>query len=259
MVHTGKDEVCSVAFPTVDPCQNISIPNLDAAMCYLIPDTVTLPPDASQLTLTQIIYTSSPYDSVGLHPTTEFIDFEVEYILQSLTKGDSLSVVEHFSDKAGKFNSEQKKVLDISGLANQTVVIKPRLRNIKIDSKNLIYGAGDVWLEQKTLPKPAPQLPGGAYKHLPQHYQLYQNFPNPFNAATEIRYQLPEDCQVRLAIYTVLGQHIRTLVDQRQAAGDYAVNWDGKDGQGQALASGIYVYQIKAGSLVTSRKLTLIR
>lgn len=105
-------------------------------------------------------------------------------------------------------------------------------------------------VKENLLPQP---------ENLLKRFVLQQNYPNPFNAATEIRYQLPEDCQVRLAIYTVLGQHIRTLVDQRQAAGDYAVNWDGKDGQGQALASGIYVYQIKMASLVANKKMVLIR
>jgi len=97
-----------------------------------------------------------------------------------------------------------------------------------------------------------------AERHL-NSYQLFQNYPNPFNAATEIRYRLPEAGKVRLVIYTLLGQHVRTLVEQRQPVGDYSVSWNGRDAHGQELASGVYIYQLETGALVASKKLVLIR
>jgi len=90
-------------------------------------------------------------------------------------------------------------------------------------------------------------------------YQLEQNYPNPFNPETTIGYQLPEASRVILNIYNLLGQQVRTLVDKDQAAGYHIVPWDGKDARGQNLTSGIYMYQIKVGSFVASRKLVLIR
>jgi hypothetical protein len=96
-------------------------------------------------------------------------------------------------------------------------------------------------------------------ENVPLGYELSQNYPNPFNPDTEICYQLPEACHVTLKIYNLLGQEIRILVNQRQVAGNYIVHWDGRDVQGQNLASGIYLYRIEAGSFVASRKLTIIR
>ena len=95
---------------------------------------------------------------------------------------------------------------------------------------------------------------------LPQKYFLYQNFPNPFNPCTEIRYQLAEAGDVRLAIYDLLGQELRVLVSERQPAGWYNVKWDGKDKPGRRVSSGVYLYRLEAGTaLPQTRKALLLR
>jgi len=89
---------------------------------------------------------------------------------------------------------------------------------------------------------------------LPVTYKLLQNYPNPFNPATIISYQIPEQGFVSINIYNVLGQRVATLVNDVQDAGNYKVNFDaGK------LSSGIYIYQIKAGNFIQSRKMLLIK
>jgi flagellar hook assembly protein FlgD len=93
----------------------------------------------------------------------------------------------------------------------------------------------------------------------PHQFALSQNYPNPFNPETEIRYQLPENCQVSLVIYNLLGQQIRTLVENQQPAGFHAVRWDGKDDQGQAVASGVYLYLMKAKQFQQVQKMLLLR
>jgi TolA-binding protein len=79
---------------------------------------------------------------------------------------------------------------------------------------------------------------------VPTEYGLSQNFPNPFNPQTEIRYQLPEASRITVKIYNFLGQEVRTLVDGQIAAGYHAVVWDGQDDFGRKVTSGVYFYRL---------------
>jgi hypothetical protein len=92
---------------------------------------------------------------------------------------------------------------------------------------------------------------GGA---VPVEFTLKQNFPNPFNPTTTIDYTLPASSRVLLKVYDVLGREIRTLVDERQIAGDHSVKLDGSN-----LASGVYFYRLQAGTYAETRKLLLLR
>jgi len=94
---------------------------------------------------------------------------------------------------------------------------------------------------------------------LPTTFELNANHPNPFNPSTTIKYELPQAVDVKLVIYDMMGRHVRTLVNQTQPAGRYAMNWDGRNEQGQAVASGTFIYQLRAGSFVQRRKMALIR
>ena len=94
---------------------------------------------------------------------------------------------------------------------------------------------------------------------VPVAYVLEQNYPNPFNPETVIRYGLDRQSPVVLAIYNMLGQRIRTLVQAEQTSGRYEVVWDGLDEAGRPAASGLYVYQLRAGAFIASRKMLLLR
>jgi hypothetical protein len=85
------------------------------------------------------------------------------------------------------------------------------------------------------------------------------NYPNPFNPATTIVYSLSEVSLVKLAIYNLLGQQIRVLVDEVQGRGGYAAEWDGQDQGGQSVSSGVYFYRLEAGGQVLTRKMLLSR
>jgi hypothetical protein len=99
-----------------------------------------------------------------------------------------------------------------------------------------------------------------AHVEMPQVYALHGNFPNPFNPATTIRYDLPKPERVMLKIYNLIGEEVATLVnDEPQAAGYHAAIWDGRDKNGRVVASGVYVYRMQAGSFVMTRKLALIK
>jgi hypothetical protein len=93
----------------------------------------------------------------------------------------------------------------------------------------------------------------------PTEFALFQNFPNPFNPETTIKYNLSESADVTVQIYNVVGQVVRSLVAERQSAGRYQVQWSGKDDRGVTVSSGIYFYQISAGKFHDVRKLMLLK
>lgn len=95
--------------------------------------------------------------------------------------------------------------------------------------------------------------------NVPKIFKIHQNFPNPFNPSTTIRYDLPKAVKVSLKIYNVLGQEIKTLVNHKQTAGFKSVDWDGRSNAGHPVSSGVYVYRIEAGSFVKSKKMILLR
>ena len=93
---------------------------------------------------------------------------------------------------------------------------------------------------------------------VPTDFALRQNFPNPFNPATEIRYDLPEESSVVLRVYNLLGEEVRTLVSQSQPAGSYAVSWDGRADDGLRLGSGVYFCKLVAGDYVNINKMVKV-
>ncbi len=97
------------------------------------------------------------------------------------------------------------------------------------------------------------------YTALPAEYALDPNYPNPFNPVTTITYALPEPADVRLEVYNVMGQRVRTLVATQQTAGYHTVRWDGRDAAGQWVASGMYLYRIQTDTFAQTRKMLLIK
>jgi len=95
--------------------------------------------------------------------------------------------------------------------------------------------------------------------YMPEAFALYQNYPNPFNAQTCIEYDLPRDAHVSLRIYNILGQRVKTLADDFQPAGRYQVFWDGRDGMGSEVASGIYFIRLETVTYAFTRKMVLLR
>jgi len=94
---------------------------------------------------------------------------------------------------------------------------------------------------------------------LPDHFELGQNFPNPFNPVTEISFALPEPGHVRLEIFNILGQSIRVLADAELPAGRHRISWDGRDHDGINASSGIYFYRIDYGNLTKTRKMVMLK
>ena len=88
---------------------------------------------------------------------------------------------------------------------------------------------------------------------------LEQNFPNPFNAGTVIRYQTANDGNVDLHVYDLLGQHVATLKSGWMPAGKHVVTWDGRGIDGHTVASGVYIYRLVTRQGAETRKLLMLR
>ena len=94
----------------------------------------------------------------------------------------------------------------------------------------------------------------------PAAFSLATNYPNPFNPATTIQYALPQPADVQLTVYNVVGQVVRTLVAEHQAAGRYLVAWDATNDNGQSLSAGVYFYRLQAGGEFHAvRKMLLLK
>lgn len=90
-------------------------------------------------------------------------------------------------------------------------------------------------------------------------FKLFQNYPNPFNPETTIEFYLPHAAEVRLEIFNLLGQRVRTLAAERKIAGLHQVQWDGRDDAGREVSGGVYFLRLQAGNSVQTRKMLLIR
>ncbi len=98
-------------------------------------------------------------------------------------------------------------------------------------------------------------IDGADNSEIPEKFILHQNYPNPFNPTTTIEYELPAATKVELTVYDIMGRKVKTLVNARQPAGTYRVQFDGSQ-----LSSGVYVYRLKTGQgMVLSRKMMLLK
>ena len=94
---------------------------------------------------------------------------------------------------------------------------------------------------------------------LPEEFALNQNYPNPFNPSTQIRYALAENSNVTITIYNMLGNKVRTLVNERQDAGFRNVLWNATNDNGSLVAAGMYIYTIQAGKFYQAKKMILLK
>jgi hypothetical protein len=93
----------------------------------------------------------------------------------------------------------------------------------------------------------------------PKEFSLSPNYPNPFNPTTTIRYSLSESSHVILNVYNILGQEVKTLINEAQSVGFKSIVWDGRNMHGDAVSSGVYIYRLQAGKIAFTRKMLLIK
>ncbi len=94
---------------------------------------------------------------------------------------------------------------------------------------------------------------------LPGTYALAQNFPNPFNPSTTIQFSIARAGKARLTIFNIRGERVVILIDQIVSIGDHNLLWDGRNGDGRAVASGVYFYRLETDEFIASRKMLLLK
>ena len=135
-------------------------------------------------------------------------------------------------------NLRQSKFYSVAGLGSD----KKKQLNIVIGKKSFIEGQ----LQEFEL--------------IPNNYELAQNFPNPFNPVTTIRYGIPIEGDINVKIFNLLGEEVVILVNnEEKQAGYYAIIWDGRNSYGQQVANGVYIYQLQAGSVTKIKKMILMK
>lgn len=134
---------------------------------------------------------------------------------------------------------------------------RPELGRFLALGKNIRFNSGE---EQFRIDNNLPTIVEET-ETLPNQPELEQNFPNPFNPGTTIRFELKEGSAVSVEVFDLTGQRVRTLADLGPlVAGHYEVTWDGRDERGEAVASGVYLYALSAGgSRVVVRKMVLMK
>jgi uncharacterized membrane protein len=94
---------------------------------------------------------------------------------------------------------------------------------------------------------------------LPFNFELSQNYPNPFNPVTTIEFSIPTQSQVKIEVFNVQGQKVRTLVNEAKSAGSYRIEWNGVDDAGRPVSTGIYLYRFQSGDVVQTKKMLLLK
>ena len=131
---------------------------------------------------------------------------------------------------------------------------KTEIENTEIEVMSSQVSDGSLGINAVALPAPVQ------IQTRPEAFALANNYPNPFNPATTIKYALPEASQVRLEVFNVVGQVVRTMVDAHQNAGRYVVQWDASNDNGVNLSSGIYFYRLQVeGNYLEVKKMLLLK
>ncbi len=129
----------------------------------------------------------------------------------------------------------------------------------------LTYKPGEVHIyTSKRIPAPEPGIISDVSEVFNNNvsvsnFNLMQNYPNPFNPSTQISYQIAAPAYVVLKIYDMLGREVKTLVNTEKENGIYNVNWNGENNSGINVSSGMYIYQLKAGNFISTKKMILLK
>jgi len=151
-----------------------------------------------------------------------------------------------------------------NGSYKNSTMLTASIEGLPLGDLNWFPAQKAIWLQHQTeimnhiLSEDTSQINITGIKQLsnniPGSFSLSQNYPNPFNPSTEIQYSIPKSGLVTLRVYNMLGQEIVTLVNQKQQAGSYTVNFDASK-----LASGVYLYRIQTGDFSLTKKMTLLK
>jgi hypothetical protein len=197
-------------------------------------------------------------DLVSLRLTCQYAQSQFKFVTAEL-KNPSVSQPMFFTyDQSGTI---RLALASANPINNQATTIR-LIFKLNGSNQNLSSGSfsiQDLSINGKYYQIQAQQVEADLENAVPERYELSQNFPNPFNAQTLIKYQLPKQGHVTIRIYNLLGQNIQTLVDGAKEAGIHQVHWNGLNEWNEAIGSGEYLCQMRIGDFVAIRKMVLIR
>ena len=193
---------------------------------------------------------SSPVVTLNFwHRYTTELDYDYCNVEVSSDNGTTWQNVASYS---GTLSTWTEQTFDISQFANGSTQMKVRFR--LTSDAGLQYDGwyvDDVIITKYCV---GPILGISGNNGIPERFSLEQNFPNPFNPVTQIKYSLAKDEFVKITVYDILGQNVATLVNNNQKAGRYYIDFDGTN-----FASGLYLYKIEAGSFTDVKKMMLVK
>ncbi|KUG25997.1 hypothetical protein ASZ90_004177 [hydrocarbon metagenome] len=118
---------------------------------------------------------------------------------------------------------------------------------------------GTIYCDALTIKKANTVTDVEGDQFLPTDYSLFQNYPNPFNPSTVISYALPEHSVVTIKIYDMLGREVKSLINEEKNAGVHNITWNAENNYGSKVASGTYIYTIKAGKFYQAKKMIMLK
>ena len=171
----------------------------------------------------------------GIVSTQMLPNMQIEVTLIGVTAGQEV---------AGELIDENGNVVDVENSSNDN----PFILTAPANGKYLINAGyrrpSRLWDSTSVVVGSVTGIDDPAISDLPQSFELYPNHPNPFNPETQIRFTIPQSGEVKLTVYNINGQVVRTLTDGFLQSGLYAVRWDGRNDRGELSPSGIYIYEV---------------
>ncbi|MFC1562573.1 two-component regulator propeller domain-containing protein [candidate division KSB1 bacterium] len=183
-------------------------------------------------------------------------DLEVNYDFRSL-KYIGYELSEFMKDFIVETDKKDDGILSVAMAGIEGISESAELIFLKFEKMDDVVE--DIRLVSALLNESDVEAISNVNKNLPNKFELYQNYPNPFNPKTKIDYQILKESKVVLKIYNILGQEVKTLINETKPAGSYSIIWDSRNDSGIELPSGIYFYRIIAGDFVRTMKLVIIR
>ena len=154
--------------------------------------------------------------------------------------------------------SGYKLALNISGAVGN-VNFSGSLTDVTVEKQTLVLTMAGQGYLNISRDHSAPTAVLADWNLVPTKFDLLHNFPNPFNAHTQIAYSVAQTGHTELVIFNLTGQIVRTLVDEVNVAGNYQITWDGKDNAGVYVGSGVYVCKLNSGTTADSHRLLLLQ
>jgi subtilisin family serine protease len=183
---------------------------------------------------------------------------DLGYLELSADNGETWTDVAKFSSLKPQWKEYFIPIGEFTGVGFDNVLLRIRLKTKTGDITEKFTGMeiDNIFVREDIVQSVSEENSASA---LPVDFSLAQNFPNPFNPTTTIEYNVPQNSHVNIEIYNMLGQRIRTLIDQNKSAGNYSIVWNAKDDSGVNVASGMYFYRMDAGDFSALRKLVLLK